>query len=110
MTDDNDRPVWDAGFALNLIGCEVLVGITYSEASSEWQEQFFGVVEIADPERGIAVRLTPENGSELRWLPPETQNFYKAKPGHYRLRSTGEVVVDPDFTASWTVHGKPSSH
>jgi hypothetical protein len=26
-----------------------------------------------------------------------------ARPGEYRLSSTGEVVADPDFTAAWTV-------
>ena len=32
----------------------------------------------------------------------------RAKPGHYRLRSTGEVVVDPDFTTSLTVRAPAS--
>jgi hypothetical protein len=36
-------------------------------------------------------------------LPPEPDAFDEAVPGEYRLRSTGEVVVNPAFTTSWTV-------
>jgi hypothetical protein len=27
-----------------------------------------------------------------------------AEPGSYRVRQTGEVVENPDFIATWTVH------
>ncbi|MFX0060574.1 MAG: hypothetical protein ACFFC7_00125 [Candidatus Hermodarchaeota archaeon] len=36
-------------------------------------------------------------------LPPDLSAFQKAEPGDYRLRSTGEVVINPDFTVLWTV-------
>jgi len=40
-------------------------------------------------------------------LPPEPEAYEPAPPGEYRLRSTGEVVVDPDYLTTWTV-GSPA--
>jgi hypothetical protein len=42
-------------------------------------------------------------------LPPALEAFAPAPPGEYRLRSTGEVVVDPDFTCVMQVHLTDSS-
>jgi hypothetical protein len=39
-----------------------------------------------------------DNGQRVS-LPPQLQ---EAEPGEYRLRATGEVVVDPDYFARWT--------
>lgn len=44
----------------------------------------------------------PKFGSAY-WLPPDVRPFTVAARGEYRLRSTGEVVVDPDLTATWVV-------
>jgi hypothetical protein len=54
---------------------------------------------------GLAVRGTTTARSS-GW-PPDQRAFKKARPGECRLRSTGEVVVDPDYTAVWTIrrHG-----
>ena len=50
---------------------------------------------------GLAVRRH-DNG-EIEWLPPDLRAFKKARPGEYRLRSTGEVVLDPDYTTVLTI-------
>ncbi|MBN7463153.1 hypothetical protein I3U64_23750, partial [Mycobacteroides abscessus subsp. abscessus] len=39
-------------------------------------------------------------------LPPAPESFSPAAPGEYRLRSTGEVITDPDYLATWTVDGR----
>lgn len=49
-----------------------------------------------------SIRIELESGAEFA-LPPEPEVFFPAAPGEYRLRSTGEVVVDPDFIAEWTI-------
>jgi len=36
-------------------------------------------------------------------LPPDTRSFRRAGPGEYRLRSTGETVIDPDFTVTFSI-------
>ena len=40
---------------------------------------------------------------ETYTLPPDLRNYEPAAPGEYRLRSTGEVVADPDFISNWTI-------
>jgi hypothetical protein len=106
MDEDPDAEplAFDAARAESLIGKRVLVGITYENRRGEMSrsEQVFGTVASADP-RGIRVALDGVRRGETKWLPPSTDVFQPAARGEYRLRSTGEVVVDPDFTAQWTV-------
>jgi hypothetical protein len=36
-------------------------------------------------------------------LPPDYSNIFAAPPGEYRLRVTGEVVANPDYTTTWSI-------
>jgi hypothetical protein len=60
---------------------------------------------MVDPRRGVAVRRAEASG--VYWLPPDLRGWKPAPPGEYRLKSTGEVVVDPDYLAAWTVVQPP---
>jgi len=52
-------------------------------------------------QEGIRIRL---QDSDKRFdLPPDPRGIRVAKPGTYRLRSTGQEVVDPDYLATWTI-------
>jgi len=42
-------------------------------------------------------------------MPPDLDAIAPAKPGEYRLKSTGEIVVDTDFLATWEVR-QPQQH
>jgi hypothetical protein len=83
-----------------MIGRRVLVGITYVDAQGVVvnQDQFAGIVQEVEPlvaiERGSGDPFT---------LPPEPAAFERAQAGEYRLRSSGETVIDPDFITTWTV-------
>ena len=82
-----------------LVGKVLLVGITYYTADNELveQKQFYGrVIRSCDKE----VCIQQNNGKELS-LPGELGSTKRARPGEYRLRSTGEVVVNPDFLSTW---------
>jgi hypothetical protein len=57
----------------------------------------------------FAIRLEGQKEGELFWLPPDIRAFQDAQPGEYRLRSTGEIVVDPDFITNWTINHPPPS-
>lgn len=102
---EGQHPDWDEEFAKELIGAIVLVGITYTDpqGETESQAQYFGMVASAHRDEGIAVECHGHFAGETCVLPPQTEAFTKAKPGVYRLRSTGEEVVDPDYVTSWTM-------
>jgi hypothetical protein len=92
----------------DFVGKTVLLGLTFTTADGELIEQLqrHGIIEQVDPEAGIAVRLVAPGqrwDGELYWLPPDTSNLVAAAPGAYRLRSTGETIVDPDFTSTWEI-------
>ena len=66
----------------------------------------FGRVASAD-RSGIAIRLDGQRAGEIFNLPPDLRSFERASPGEYRLKSTGEMVVDPDYLCTWTIHPRP---
>jgi len=109
--DENGKPAFEPATASALIGKYVLVGITYLTASGDFdrQEQFHGRVISADERKGISIALEGARSGETKWLPPVTNTFKAAPKGDYRLLSTGEVVVDPDFTTQWTVNKPPAA-
>ena len=97
------RPPFDSRRAAELIGKYVIVGVTDhdSERRVLAQRQVHGIVIVADPERGIAISLKGRHLGETFWLPPDLRSLRRARPGEYRLRSTGEAVWDPDFVCTW---------
>ena len=95
------RPEWDPAQAEKLLGSTVLVGVTYDEPTGQRQEQFYGTVMTADPDEGITLRLEGSRSGEVYTLPPDLGALFQAPPGEYRLRGTGEVVTDPDYTTTW---------
>ena len=104
----DERPAWDDARARELVGKTVLLGLTFADADGELieQTQRHGVIEEADTDHGITVRLVAPGfpwDRELYRLPPDTSNFVDAAPGAYTLAATGETVVDPDLTSTWEI-------
>lgn len=85
----------------DLIGKTVLVGFTYYSADHELVErkQFWGTVTHSD-EKQILVR---QSDGEILSLPPDLSSTKRARPGEYRLHTTGEVVVNPDYLITWNI-------
>lgn len=94
---------FDDQFAAELLGTHVLAGITRMDRSGRVlkQQQIHGRVVRAIP--GEGVYILDADGKE-HWLPPHRPSYVPADPGEYRLRSTGEIVVDPDYVTTWTLH------
>jgi hypothetical protein len=67
------------------------------------QQQFFGTVVSADCRKGILLSLKGQRAGEKYNLPPDTRAIEIASAGEYRLRATGEVVADPDYTAMFSI-------
>lgn len=82
------------------IGKHLLAGITYLDHGENviQQVQVHGTITRID-ERGIF--FVQPDGEEFS-LPPDLSSLRPAPPGSYRLRSTGEVVENPDLLSSWT--------
>lgn len=85
-----------------LIGKVILVGMTYYTKDDVFveQKQFWGTITSVC---GNTIFIEKGNGEEFS-IPNDKTAIEKAKPGEYRLHSTGEVVVSPDFLSTWTVN------
>jgi hypothetical protein len=82
-------------------GRTILVGITrQARDGSHEQEQFVGIAGIEDRETYALVRLRCDDG-EMRDYPFDARTLQRAPAGEYRLRSTGQVVRNPDFLMTW---------
>jgi hypothetical protein len=44
-----------------------------------------------------------QRDGKLYTLPPDTRSIEVAPPGEYRLRATGEVVCNPDYTVTFSI-------
>jgi len=96
------RPGLDESRANDYVGKTVLIGITYldHEERKTAQHQWYGTIIEVSNTKGIVIEL--KNDSRYCALPPDLSALRPAKPGQYCLRSTGEVVTDPDFLTTWT--------
>ena len=85
-----------------LLGSQVLVGLTYLRPDGEVDSrlQFHGIVESV---RQDVIEVRRADNGDIFTLPPASEAFEPAPLGEYRMTSTGEVVVDPDFICTMTV-------
>ena len=107
VVETNTRPPWDDEQAAKLVGARVLIGLTRTRADGSDLEQMFGRVRSVSADDGFEVELEGVRAGETYWLPPHLDAFEPAAPGEYRLRSSGEVVVNPDYITSWVVEAPP---
>ena len=106
---EQERPQWDQDVAEAAIGKKILVGVTYLSSHGETvlrQVQYYGTIIKTDETYGVVIECEGAEAGETRTLPPDMTVFTRGRPGEYRLRSTAEVVADPDFVASWTIRTK----
>jgi hypothetical protein len=105
------RSDWDEDVASHLPGKRVLVGLSTFDADGELveREQVFGRVETVDADVGIRLALEGHREGDAYVLPPDTRAFSRAQPGEYTLKTTGEVVSDPDFLVVYALQ-QPRIH
>jgi hypothetical protein len=61
------------------------------------RDPFVGAVQEVEP-----LAATDRSADEAFTPPPGPASFDRAQPGGYRLRSTGETMVDPEYVSTWT--------
>lgn len=85
----------------SLIGKRILVGVTFVDSEGELieQRQVHGRIRCIDPTDGMVIAI--HDSDETLVLPPDLSSVRAAPRGEYRLRSTGEVVIDPDLLCTW---------
>jgi hypothetical protein len=90
-----------------LVGKTALVGITDNnpDGTLNGYRQLVGTIQEVRPGKGVLLKL--QNGEEY-WLPPDHRPIKRAPKGEYRLRSTGQIVADPDYLMTW-VRTMPSN-
>jgi hypothetical protein len=95
------QPMFDDKAARDLLGRRIIVGITEEDGLQRpiSQEQYHGRIVRANAQEGIVIR-TP--AGDEKTLPPDLRSVSAAKPGTYKLRSTGETIADAELTTTWT--------
>ena len=99
---DNPDAAFDQKLADSYIGKNLLFGITYCDHDEEilGQVQNYGeIIEIN--ERCMVVKL--QSSDETFTLPPFVDELEPAPEGEYKLRSTGEIIVNPDLIGRFQV-------
>jgi len=66
------------------------------------QEQYVGTANIIDQGEYCLVVVECDDG-DSRNYPFDARSLQRAAPGEYRLRSTGQIVTNPDFLMTWTI-------
>jgi hypothetical protein len=89
----------------DLIGKKVLIGLTFVNKAGDVLErrQLHGRITSAVEGKEITADLDGHKAGESYSLPPDLRSMSPGKPGEYTLRATGEVVVNPDFLANFTI-------
>src|SRR5882757_3051670 len=96
---------WDQEEADGIVGMSVVVGITRLAADGKTvksQTQYHGRITGAKP-NGFEITCEGKSAGETMTLPPDLRAFHHARPGQYKLRSTGETIENPDLTTSWSI-------
>lgn len=110
-TDDNP-PEWNQEKADLLIGKYVLVGVTHLTFDGQTvtsRNEYHGRLATAEPGIGFSIQCEGKRAGTTFRLPPDLRVFHVAGPGEYALRSTGEVVKNPDLLVTWSIVGGPTS-
>lgn len=97
-----DAIVLTSGRAAALQGRLVLIGITELAGDRERHFQTYGRIVGVDASRGVTIACEGVHTGRTFVVPPDGRAFHPAQPGPYRLRSTGETVIDPDFLVTFT--------
>lgn len=87
----------------NILNKTMLIGLTYLDSAGKETNklQFVGTITKVDKKLGIEV-FNKKTNSKFT-LPPDLTAIKIAPPGIYTLKSSGEIVANPDYIATWII-------
>ena len=91
-----------------LVGKLTLVELQHVDARGKQLllEHAYGRILSVDPKDGIFIDcMGIRTGTKLA-LPSELSPFKAARPGLYKLETTGEEIEDPDYFSTWIITNK----
>jgi hypothetical protein len=82
-----------------------LIGLTFVDQEENLIEQYqtSGIVDELSNEGFLKFK---RNDNSLFQVPYDKETIEEAVEGEYREKSTGNIIVNPDFITTWTVHIK----
>jgi len=86
-----------------------LIGLTFIDQDEKVIEQYqtSGIVDELTDEGFI--RFNRSDGS-LFQIPYDKSSINKAAEGEYTEKSTGNIIINPDFLTSWTINVKTTDN
>ena len=106
----SEPPEFDEDLAQSYVGRTIIIGLTYLDHAGNFLEQRQLHGEIVSAGRdGIEIALAGKFAGQTWNMPPTLEGIRSAPAGDYRLRETGEVVVDPDLMSTWTITKPPEN-
>ena len=102
--EDLEPLPFDEDRAASYVGKYILVGLTYQdhEGHELRREQIHGIITSAS-RQGINISLRGVLDGQSWNMPPWLHIISPAEPGEYRLRTTNEIVRDPDLICTWLI-------
>jgi hypothetical protein len=88
-------------FPKDLINKKILVGITFVDSNEVVFDQYQTSGVVNDIRDGLIIMMRAD-GSKYQ-MPFDTQSMAKAKPGEYREKETGNIIVNPDYIMTWSI-------
>lgn len=86
------------------VGKHLVISLTYLEPAGEvgLKVQIHGVIKRIN---NAIIAVSRQDTGEEFTIPTDMEALQPAPEGEYRLRPSGEVVVNPDYLTVWTVGG-----
>lgn len=90
-----------------LVGKSTLIELKHVDALGKEMglEHAWGIIQSVDA-KGIFIELLGVRTGQTMALPAQPETFQPARPGLYKLETTGEEIESPDFFSVWTVSHK----
>jgi hypothetical protein len=101
--EDSSQPIWNDAGDESKIGALCVIGITELRGGQVAnQYQMYGRIREITRE-GVIFDLGGSHLGQTWQGPADERAFFAAQPGEYKLKSTGEIVTNPDYTVTWSI-------